>query len=244
MDAEGLRVGEVHLYWFDADAPLRPGAVEVLDDAERTAAARLRRPEDAHRFLARRVARRRILARCVEAEPGSLAFDTICRHCGASHGKPRPTLDGRPSRVSFSASHAAGVGVVAVAWDREVGVDAEAPERVADADLVADGFFAPAERDALHAEPAAFLRAWCAKEAYGKLRGRGLAVPLERLDTTTWHDAPAADPLEPGRSFRLLRPDLPPEARGVVVALALDGPAPARVRVARWPGPTTARSSG
>lgn len=241
MDARGLRAGEVHLWWFDANAV--PAGLEALDDAERAAADRLRRPEDRHRFLARRTARRLILARYVEADPAALAFDTTCRHCGAAHGKPRLLVDGAPVPVSFNASHAAGVGLLAVAWAREVGVDAEAPERVADAESVASRFFAAAERAALEADPGpeTFLRAWSAKEAYLKLRGLGLAADLARLDTTAWHDA-VPDPLEPGGSFWLLRPSLPPDARGVAVALAVDGVEPVPLRVAAWP--TTAPSSG
>lgn len=254
MDARDA--SEVHLWWFRTDVQVGEGQHALLDAGERAAAQRFRRAVDAEAFVARRAARRGILSRYVERDAAALTFDVRCVHCGGMHGKPRLRAEAGSASVLFNASHAAGVGTVAVS-PREVGVDVESPRRVEDDDAIADRFFAPAERAMLASVPEearaeAFLRVWSAKEAYLKLRGLGLAAPLERIDTTAWGaDAPAADPLEDAAAlFWLLRPTLPAQD-GWSVSLAVAGPEPRpRVRVLRWPedapraGFTRAPSSG
>ncbi len=247
LDLLDLRAGAVHLWWFDTDTEAAIVPEEVLEDAERSAAKRFRDPVDAARFRARRGALRAILAGYTRRDPSALQFDRTCRHCGKSHGKPRLMENQeplQPSPLQFNTSHAGGLGVVAVAWHREVGVDVEVPERAEDVEDVSLRFFSVAEQALLAASGSAsewrsaFLQAWSAKEAYGKLRGHGLALALEQLDTASWQGEAVPDPLGPGLSFRLQRPAIPGHS-SVGLALALDGPEPALVRVFPWPQDST-----
>ena len=229
----GVRRDEVRVWWLDLDAAA--GLPEdALDVEERARAARLRSPEEATRFRRARAATRALLARHLDADAAALTFDRTCQRCGAQHGKPR-LRDARGLR--FNASRAGPVLAVAVAWDREVGVDVELRERARDVDLVAGASFAPGERASLAglegpARADAFLRAWTRKEAYLKLRGIGLAAPLARVDTSAWTDGePIPDPFEPeATSFTVC--GLPLRA-GVVAALAAEGHG-GRVAVHEW----------
>jgi 4'-phosphopantetheinyl transferase len=110
----------------------------------------------------------------------------------ARHGKPY--LVGHSIR--FNLSHSGDLALIAVARDREVGVDVEAirPER--DVVGIARHFFAPGESEALSAEPprrraAAFYRCWTRKEAYMKACGLGLALRPDSFDVSLvppgWH---------------------------------------------------------
>ncbi|KOU42032.1 hypothetical protein ADK55_26990 [Streptomyces sp. WM4235] len=145
-----------------------------LDRTEQARAARLRRDDDADRFLVAHVCLRALLGERLGAAPGRLLIEREpCAGCGGPHG--RPYLPGRP--VHFSLSHAGDLVLVALA-PVPVGVDVE-PER--DASLIGDTV------DALHdveraellglparARGAAFARCWARKEAALKSTGTGL----------------------------------------------------------------------
>jgi phosphopantetheinyl transferase len=80
------------------------------------------------------------------------------------------------------------MAVVAVATTGgcRVGVDAERSDRPLSC-IPADVALSPAERSHLSRYPSAhqaaeFLKLWTLKEAYGKLRGRGICLPLERVE--------------------------------------------------------------
>lgn len=222
------------MWWVPLDeAEGLPPPEATLGADELEHAARLRSPLDAKRFLRGRVATRVLLARLVDADPASLAFDRTCEHCGGPHGKPRlaPRSD-----VRFNASRAGGVFALAAAVGREVGIDLEARERARDAKLVVDAFFAPAERARFEAlggaaQADAFLEMWTRKEAFLKLRGLGLAAPLDRVDTSAWRDAEALrDPLTPdGGRFSLHGFGVGPDMFG---SLAVADP-PVEVRIRR-----------
>jgi len=97
-------------------------------------------------------------------------------------GKPR--LEGRPRGPFFNIAHSGGAVVVAVAADRDVGVDIERIRPVSrDLEEAALG---ARERETVAAaaaagDDAAFFRLWTAKEAFMKLEGAGLAIPPRAL---------------------------------------------------------------
>ncbi len=237
------------MWWFSSDdAQPFPGA-SVLSPGEQEAANRFHKSQDANRFRNRRTALRHILSQYVPGHSQDLQFDTTCRHCGADHGKPRLMHGQKPSEFQFSTSHADGIGVVAVAQTREVGVDIESTTRANDMHEIASRFFTNAEQSAMRQarfgpeQTAVFLSAWSAKEAYTKLLGLGLAAPLEALDSTSWQDDAVPDPLTPNATFRIYRPSLPlPTDRCFSLALAVDGSVPMRTEVMQWP-PITASPS-
>ncbi len=100
--------------------------------------------------------------------------------------------------------------MIAVAWDREAGIDIERLEREVDMDGLAIRFFSPKEADAvLNADPTikrrVFFRIWTTKEAYIKARGEGLSLPLDQFDVVTDPNKPpglVATRLEPADAGR------------------------------------------
>ncbi len=177
-DPPVLGPGEVHLWWVEvggADGP----ALAWLSPAERLRAQRFHQERDRRRYVARQAAARRILAAYLGREPGSIAFGE------GSHGKPYLAGLGEPGRASgekarvrFNLSHSEGRVLVAVARDREVGVDVEAVRILPDMERMAAQVFTPFERTVLDglapaARPAAFFRGWTRKEAALKALGDG-----------------------------------------------------------------------
>ncbi|UXI68414.1 4'-phosphopantetheinyl transferase family protein [Tahibacter amnicola] len=137
----------------------------------------------------------------------------------SEHGKP--TLrNGGP--LHFSLSHSGSLGLIAVAWDTELGVDVEQPGKPRAVAALARRYFTATEADWLarcdeSVRQDAFLTLWTAKEAVAKAIGRGLAYGLDRigfvaqsgdgrwrLDAVQGEAGPAArwqcHPLQPGRA--------------------------------------------
>lgn len=225
----------MHLWWFRLDDPSLDGLATVEEQAR---AAGHRDPSDGERFLRGRAAVRLALAHHAGVSPQALVFDRRCRHCGhAEHGKPRVAAPEEAKRWRFSASRAGGWLGVALSETRDLGFDIEARDRARDIDAVAASFFAEAERAALGQGSGderirSFLRTWTLKEAYLKLRGHGLAVPLASVDTAEWlHGALVKEPLEPQRPIRIGHPDAP---HGTTAALLADGPGSLELHVHVW----------
>lgn len=233
LDPDTVHVWRASL---DVTAP----AIETLEAAlspdERARAARFARTIDRERYVAARGILREILGRYLE-RPG-----TEVRFRYASHGKPElePGPDDRP--LQFNLSHAAGLGLVAVAHGRRVGVDIEHVDPTLIDERIPERFFSPREVAALRALPSAlqgeaFFACWTRKEAYVKARGEGLSIPLDRFDVALAPGKPAAllrtedDPAEAGRwTLHALAP-----APGYVGALAIEGRG-ARVECRAWGG--------
>lgn len=148
----------------------------------------------------------RVLARYLDIPPEAIELEA------GPHGKPR--LKGE-ARLRFNLSHSAGLAVVAVALEREVGIDVERidPKRDAlalarralpreDADAVAAA--APAER------PQVFYAAWARHEAIVKCLGTGLATDPAELARR--REQLSVLPLDSGPEF--------------AAALAVEGAAP------------------
>ena len=184
---------ELWVATLDARACARYGA--ALDAGERARAERLdgavRR-----RFVARRGLRRAILARCLGCAPGELRF---------THGPGgRPELAGRRD-LRFGCSSSGDLAHVAVARDRDVGIDVERLRTVAGALAIAEELLGTAARDELRGLPepdrsTAFLRRWTGLEARVKATGAGLtaaapdagALRIAALDPAPGHVAALA----------------------------------------------------
>jgi 4'-phosphopantetheinyl transferase len=143
---------------------------ETLSDSERARAARIKSERTRLGFVLRRGLLRHVLSTYVERSPESLGFSTD------SEGKPSLTDAGR---LEFSASSSHDLVLIAVAWNRKVGVDIEYIDVDFDFQAVAQRWFAPNEcaclmklnpRDAKNA----FFAFWTRKEAYVKALGQGL----------------------------------------------------------------------
>lgn len=172
------------------------GAEQVVDDVDRAAAARRRRPRDARRTLAGRAALRLLVASRtgLRAHRASeIAIDRRCHDCGAPHGQPRTT------GLSLSTSGSGERVLVSVApADAHVGVDVEAAtaEALAGAAGLDDYALHPEERDGVTANDdpdRSRLQRWVEKEAVLKAAGTGLRVSPNELRIT----APRAGLVEP-----------------------------------------------
>jgi 4'-phosphopantetheinyl transferase len=120
---------------------------------------------------------RTTLARYLGRDPRSLDFTY------GPYGEPR-LVDG--DGLEFSWARSGGVGVLAVAHGRAVGVDIERYDRRRALGPIADQLFTDdeaAELRSLSEESRVrrFFELWTQKEAYAKALGTGLAVPLRRL---------------------------------------------------------------
>jgi 4'-phosphopantetheinyl transferase len=155
---------EVHVWSVDLDRPAAHLAGALSED-ELLRAANYRVEDGRRRFVGTRAALRTLLGRYLEKDPATLRF------AAGPQGKPR--LD--PSALlQFNVSHSGSVAMIAVARERDVGVDVEQIKPRTHLDGVARRVFTQAEREAIDGDPA-FYRHWVAKEAFVKATVRGIA---------------------------------------------------------------------
>jgi 4'-phosphopantetheinyl transferase len=171
-----LEGGELHVWAarLDFAGEARVRLEELLSAEERARAERFRRPVDGRHYGAAHGILRALLGRYLGADPAAVTLS--------------PSVRGKPScrdhpALRFSLSHSGAIAAFAFARDREVGIDIERGDRVADVDAIAGRYFPPQERAELAALPPedrrrAFLRGWVVREALAKATGAGLA----RLD--------------------------------------------------------------
>ncbi|GMA31334.1 hypothetical protein GCM10025875_13260 [Litorihabitans aurantiacus] len=165
----------------------------MVDDVDRVAAARRRRPDDARRTLAGRAALRLlVLTRTGRplADAPELVIERRCEDCDSPHGRPRT------AGLSLSTSGSGERVLVAVGPEEAcVGVDVETatPAALERSPGLDEFTLHPRERDAVAraADPGrARLQRWVEKEAVLKAAGLGLRLPphevlLAPADATT-----------------------------------------------------------
>jgi 4'-phosphopantetheinyl transferase len=125
------------------------------------------------RFVIRRAVLRMLLAQVMGVAPQDLPLHAGC------FGKPFV-----PNGPSFSISHSAGIALVAIGRDHDIGVDVEGARLIADADVLASASFTRNDRFSYRklcgaGHPHPFLATWTRKEARLKALGIGLAVALD-----------------------------------------------------------------
>jgi 4'-phosphopantetheinyl transferase len=123
------------------------------------------------------------LASYLENTPASVRFSYN------DFGKPCLADPARSNRLGFNLSHSGELIRIAVAIDRDVGIDVEVVDDSVLIDSVAKRFFSPGEIARLEALPeslrrAGFFSCWTRKEAYVKARGKGLSLPLASFDVS------------------------------------------------------------
>lgn len=149
-----------------------------LDDAEHARVARYVFAHDRRSAAVSRGSLRELLAGLLDLDPRALRFEL------GPQGKP--SLVG--GAVEFNVSHTGSWLYIAVAH-RTLGVDVEGGSRTLDADELAPSVFTPGERAELSryddgARMLAFLRGWTRKEAYVKVLGTGLSMPLAHFSVS------------------------------------------------------------
>lgn len=197
---------------------------KILANDERIRASRFRFHTDSDRFIAARSSLRTILARYLRTQPAELNFGHN------DFGKPHLTGGQDRLGLRFNLSHSHDKALLAVARNRDLGVDIEFRRDDFATDEVAQRFFSRSERNQLgriapEQRTEAFFNCWTRKEAYIKARGEGVSFPLDQFDVSFAPDAPPAllgnrrDATEVSRwSFEALSP-----ADGYAAALTVEG---------------------
>ena len=214
MTQLSLPLDEVHVWYW-------PPPV-VLDEATESRGVAMLAPDERDRLARYRHEGARVLyfagavlARMTLSQYAAVPCDQW-QFAANAHGKPRVTAPPAGVPLRFNLTHTDGLAACAIAWDRDVGVDAEAAGRAVEPEL-ARRFFAPSEAAHLDRLPEPeradmFLRYWTAKEAYLKARGTGLATALNSFAIDLSADRPrvrgaAADPAaDAGWQFFQFRP--------------------------------------
>jgi 4'-phosphopantetheinyl transferase len=160
---------------LDLPAGRRERLAASLDEDERRRRERMRIGGDA--WAAGHGALRAILGQQLGLPAEAVRFEQ------GEHGKPRLT---GPNRLAFNFSLRGAWALLAVASDREVGVDVEEELLEAGVEGVAREFLSPLDQVAITTAPpesrrSVFAAAWVRHEAERKLRGLALEDPLPPL---------------------------------------------------------------
>ena len=177
-----LSANEIHVWTVDLSQRAVPDLDGVLSSDELERASRFHFERDRQCFMIAHSALRIILARYLNLPPATLAFGQT------EYGKPFLT-NLEANGLLFNMSHSGELAVIAVAREREVGVDVEFMRADFATAEVAEHFFSVAEIYTLcgldqHQRTKAFFDCWTRKEAYVKARGEGLSMPLDRFDVS------------------------------------------------------------
>lgn len=182
-DCPALDGSEIHVWWADLDLhrPCVQTLASVLSPDEVERADRFRFQADRERFIVGRALLRTLVGRYLDVPAGDLRFDYN------SHGKPSLASEGLDTAVRFNLSHTQSLAVFAITRGREVGVDLEMVREDFEWEPVARQVLSHAEIAFISAFPPRdqtrmFFVFWTRKEALAKALGRGLTLPLKRLD--------------------------------------------------------------
>jgi len=241
-----LRPDEVHVWCVDLDVASQSAAslyASSLSAEERSRCARFRFPRDRQRFIVAHGVLRECLGGYLDVDPDRISYEHN------AFGKPdqHARFGGR---LRFNLSHSAGLALIAVVLDANIGVDIERIRATRELTDIAKFFFSPAELDNVlslpsHRRCAAFFHCWTKKEAFLKACGVGLTIPPDAFSVPLDDvDAPTSGELElvsdagglvSRWSMRTLMP-----ASDYIGALAVEGTG-LRLRQWRWKTTTPRR---
>ncbi len=146
------------------------------------------------------------------------------------HGKPYlSTTAGNKEQLYFNLSHSGTMFLLAIAVNRDVGIDIEQLNNDISFPAMARIAFSHREQKELfdlphHLQLAAFYRCWTRKEAYLKACGSGFAIKSSSFDVSLLPESPAVL-IEPGKPPSWLLVDISvPET--YCAALAVQGSMP------------------
>jgi 4'-phosphopantetheinyl transferase len=160
---------------------------EALDSSERTRAENFRSMQDRHRYAAAHGFLRLALGEMLGRPANAIALEK------SAQGKPQlQSSENDERRLKFNLSHAGGWALIAISWDRELGVDLESAESLPDDNeslsKLAARILSKRELEIWTTIPTAvkrrakFLRMWTRKEAFVKATGEGLRHDFTNID--------------------------------------------------------------
>ncbi len=208
---------EVHIHCL----PLATGVTRYLSSDEILRADRLLDPDKRNSFIAGRALLREILGEYLGVKPEELRF--------AVGKQGKPYLAANNDQLHFNLSHSGTLFILAVAANREVGIDIELLRNDIPFPDMARLAFSPREQKELFALPdhqqrGAFYRCWTRKEAYLKACGIGFTLASNNFDASLAPDSPATF-TAPDESSNWLLCDII-VSEGYCAALAVKGSAP------------------
>ena len=161
---------------LDLAAPLSDADWGLLSEEEGVRALRFHRHDDKVRFVATRVALRRLLGARLRCRPQTLRFVTN------PYGKPRleAACSSNPP-VFFNVSHAGSFALIALYERAPVGVDIERRDPRCDVIGLSAQALSVFERRLSDDRHIDFFECWTAKEAVLKALGLGVAEHLQQL---------------------------------------------------------------
>ncbi len=159
------------------------GLDRLLSPDETHRASRFRNTELRRRFVVSRGVLRRVLAGCLNTNPGELTFTSD------ANGKPHLAKE---RALQFNLAHTADLMLLAVTRGAPLGVDVERIRRLSDPRGIARRFFSAREADWLCQVNAAeldraFFRLWTRKEAILKATGEGISSGLNSIELLDAH---------------------------------------------------------
>ena len=209
---------EVHVWQTDFERPIR-SVHDLLDRQEQERAARFKVEAPRKQFIVSHA----FLRLALESYLGIAARDIRFRI--AAYGKPELDAD---TDLRFNLSHTEGTAVLAVARERQVGVDVERIRGNFNPLELADRFFSSPEASWLRSQPRAqqfpsFFACWTAKEAYIKACGNGLSMPLDQFSiiprpANQRLEIEFLDKAEPPAEWTMWALDLGPDLRAALAA--------------------------
>ena len=208
----------------------------LLSADEKERASRLIFERDRMRFVISRTAMRGILSEYLGIAPHEISFSY------SSNGKPELALRFRESGIKFNLSHSGELALLAVARDLCVGIDIEfIDENLAMNEMALLG--SQQESIVLSNFPSeqkseAFFKWWTRKEAFTKMLGVGLSLPLDSFDVAFGPKSSGALPPSDGvraepENFSIY--DIPVLEK-YAAALAVEGK-DHRLQKKQWRGP-------
>lgn len=185
-----LDTNEVHVWHYNIEHSdnLQTELYAILSDAEQQKANEYHHENAKKEYIAAHGILRKILGEYIQ-----VAAKNIDITIGA-HGKP--LLTAPFNEIKFNLSHSNNHILVAVAKNREVGIDLENTLRKTNALKLAQRFFTERETQILSSlsdnqSRKAFFRAWCRKEAILKAMGTGISYGLDRFEVSLLPDESA-----------------------------------------------------
>jgi 4'-phosphopantetheinyl transferase len=164
--------------------------LQYLSADEIMKAERFRFEKDKKRFMTMRSVLRNILCSYLEIGAADIEF------CYNQFGKPFISETINPRNISFNASSSHGVALIAIALEKDIGIDIEYISRDCEHVEIASEFFSDREQnefltltDATRIE--AFYNCWTRKEAFVKAMGEGLSFSLKDFDVSLAPNYPA-----------------------------------------------------
>ncbi len=171
------------------DDALLPHYRSLLADEELAKACRLIQPIHQKRYIASMGILRSVLAAYAGEYPENLRF------VRGQWGKPRLAGSSENQGLVFNVSHSQDKMIIALGYDRPLGVDIESIRPMKTMARMAKRCFSQREWEAWSNLPepdreTAFFRFWTLKEAFVKADGRGLGLGIQRCAFSLQEDFP------------------------------------------------------